>query len=66
MEFKTINKEHKQILEIFTKEIEGFIYRITDNDHHKSFYNFKPVIKNAKTLHNNIGKELDNINDKAK
>jgi len=61
MEFRAVNKEHKQILEIFTKEIEGFIYRITDNQHYQSFSNFKPVIKNAQTLHNNIGKELDNM-----
>ena len=59
MELKSINKEHEKILEIFTKEIEGFIYRITDNEHYQSFSNFKPVIKNAQTLHNNIGKELE-------
>ena len=62
MKFKTLNKEHKEILDDFTNDVEGFIYRITDDNNHKSFRNFKPVISNAKTLHNNIGKELEKMN----
>ena len=58
MNFKTLNKEHKEILDDFTNDVEGFIYRITDDQNHKAFRYFKPVITNAKTLHNNIGKEL--------
>ncbi len=61
MDIKTINKEHAKILEVFTTEVQGFIYRITDNKHHQAFDNFKPVIKNAERLHNNIGKELENM-----
>ena len=58
MKFKTLNIEHEEILLDFTNDVEGFIYRITDDQNHKAFRNFKPVITNAKTLHNNIGKEL--------
>ena len=61
MNFKTLNKEHKEILDDFTNDVEGFIYRITDDQNHKAFRNFKPVITNAKTLHNNIGKELEKM-----
>lgn len=61
MEMKTLNKEHQVILEMFTKEIEGFIYRITDEKSSRAFYNFQPVINNAKQLHNNIGAQLENM-----
>jgi len=61
MNFKTLNKEHKEILDDFTNDVEGFIYRITDDQNHKAFRNFKPVIRNAKTLHNNIGGELEKM-----
>ena len=64
MNFKTLNKEHKEILDDFTNDVEGFIYRITDDQNHKAFRNFKPVITNAKTLHNNIGKELNQMDIK--
>ena len=62
MEMKSLNKEHKAILEMFTTEIEGFIYRITDDVKFNAFSNFKPVINNAKQLHNNIGAQLENMN----
>ena len=62
MKFKTLNNEHKEILDHFINEVEGFIYRITEDVNHKAFRNFKPVITNAKTLHNNIGKELKSMN----
>ena len=62
MKFKTLNNEHKEILDHFINEVEGFIYRITEDENHKAFRNFKPVITNAKTLHNNIGKELKSMN----
>ena len=61
MEMKSINKEHKAILEMFTIEIEGFIYRITDDTSFNAFANFKPVINNAKQLHNNIGEQLEKM-----
>ena len=62
MNFKTLNNEHKEILDDFINEVEGFVYRITDDENHKSYRNFKPVITNAKLLHNNIGKELKSMN----
>ena len=61
MEIKTINKEHKRILDVFTKEIEGFIYRITDEKKYNAFANFKPVLRNAQQLHNNIGDAIDKM-----
>ena len=61
MEIKTINKEHKEILDFFSTEVKGFIYRITEDEHSNSFRHFKPVISNATQLHNNIGKELKNM-----
>ena len=61
MEMKSLNKEHKAILEMFTIEIEGFIYRITDDKSFNAFANFKPVINNAKQLHNNIGSQLEKM-----
>tara|TARA_R100000808_G_C2059063_1_gene91293 strand:- start:176 stop:595 length:420 start_codon:yes stop_codon:yes gene_type:complete len=61
MTFKSLNKEHDEILNDFTKEVQAFIYRITDLDNHSAFRNFKPVLTNAKTLHNNIGNELKKI-----
>lgn len=61
MKLKTLNKEHKAILEMFTIEIEGFIYRITDDKSFNAFANFKPVINNAKQLHNNIGEQLEKM-----
>tara|TARA_R100000655_G_scaffold109787_1_gene165462 strand:+ start:1272 stop:1688 length:417 start_codon:yes stop_codon:yes gene_type:complete len=61
MKLKTINKEHKAILEMFIIEIEGFIYRITDDKSFNAFSNFQPVINNAKQLHNNIGNQLDKM-----
>lgn len=64
MKFKTLNIEHEEILLDFTNDIEGFIYRITDDQNHKAFQNFKPVILNAKTLHNNIGRELKQMDIK--
>jgi len=64
MKFKTLNIEHEEILINFTNDVEGFIYRITDDQNHKAFRHFKPVITNAKTLHNNIGKELKQMDIK--
>lgn len=61
MKFKTLNKEHKEILDDFTNDVEGFIYRITEDQNHNAFKNFKPVISNAKQLHNSIGKELEKM-----
>tara|TARA_R100000655_G_scaffold24_2_gene136 strand:+ start:3076 stop:3486 length:411 start_codon:yes stop_codon:yes gene_type:complete len=61
MEIKTLNKEHKKILDVFTKEIEGFIYRITDERKYNAFANFKPVLRNAQQLHNNIGDAIDKM-----
>jgi hypothetical protein len=61
MKLKTLNKEHKAILEMFTIEIEGFIYRITEDTSFNAFSNFKPVINNAKQLHNNIGEQLEKM-----
>ncbi len=61
MEIKTLNKEHKMILDIFTKEIEGFIYRITDEKKYNAFANFKPVLRNAQQLHNNIGDAIETM-----
>ena len=29
MNFKTLNKEHKEILDDFTNDVEGFIYKTT-------------------------------------
>tara|TARA_R110002020_G_scaffold198582_1_gene399746 strand:+ start:634 stop:1047 length:414 start_codon:yes stop_codon:yes gene_type:complete len=58
---KSLNKEHKAILDMFTIEIEGFIYRITDDLKFNAFANFKPVINNAKQLHNNIGAQLEKM-----
>ena len=46
---------------MFTIEIEGFIYRITDDTSFNAFANFKPVINNAKQLHNNIGEQLEKM-----
>ena len=62
MEMKSLNKDHKRINESFVKTIEGFIYRITDDHNFRSFNHFKPVLTNAQTLHNNIGKELESLN----
>ncbi len=53
MKLKTLNKEHKAILEMFTIEIEGFIYRITEDTSFNAFSNFKPVINNAKQPYDN-------------
>lgn len=61
MKLKTLNKEHKAILEMFIIEIEGFIYRITEDKSFNAFSNFQPVINNAKQLHNNIGNQLDTM-----
>ena len=62
MEITTLNKKHKLILEMFVKEIEGFIYRITEDQKFGAYNNFQPVISNAKQLHNNIGKQLEDMN----
>ena len=55
MDIKSLNKKHEVILELFVKEIEGFIYRITEDQRFGAYNNFQPVISNAKQLHNNIG-----------
>ena len=60
MEIKTLNKEHEMIIKGFKKEIEGFVYRITEEENWQSFKHFKPVLSNAEQLHNNIGNELQN------
>lgn len=58
MEIKTLNKEHAKILDNIIKDVEGFIYKITDDVNYYKFKNFIPVMSNAKELHNNIGREL--------
>tara|TARA_R110000744_G_scaffold104220_3_gene199662 strand:+ start:1983 stop:2402 length:420 start_codon:yes stop_codon:yes gene_type:complete len=62
MEIKTLNKEHGKILNGFINDVERFIYIITDDKNFYKFKNFKPVISNAKELHNNIGRELKSMN----
>tara|TARA_R110001599_G_scaffold79091_2_gene214442 strand:- start:447 stop:872 length:426 start_codon:yes stop_codon:yes gene_type:complete len=62
MEIKTLNKEHGKILNGFINDVERFIYIITDDQNFYKFKNFKPVISNAKELHNNIGRELKSMN----
>tara|TARA_R110000796_G_scaffold74295_1_gene166906 strand:+ start:164 stop:553 length:390 start_codon:yes stop_codon:yes gene_type:complete len=61
MEIKSINDQHKQIIDSFTNEIEKFVYRITDNNNHKSFKHFLPVIQNIQQLHNNVADELETL-----
>lgn len=58
MEIKTLNNNHKKILNEFIIDVEGFIYRITEDSNFNKFNNFKPVLSNAIELHNNIGNEL--------
>lgn len=62
MDIKSLNKKHQVILELFVTEIEGFIYRITEDQKAGAYNNFQPVISNAKQLHNNIGNQIDNMN----
>jgi hypothetical protein len=62
MDIKSLNKKHQVILELFVKEIEGFIYRITEDQKFGAYNNFQPVISNAKQLHNNIGGQIENMN----
>lgn len=62
MEIKTLNKEHGKILNNFINDVERFIYIITDDKNFYKYKNFKPVISNAKELHNNIGRELKSMN----
>ena len=61
MEIKSINDQHKQIIDSFTNEIEKFVYRITDNNNHKSFKHFLPVIQNIQQMHNNVADELETL-----
>tara|TARA_R110000824_G_scaffold3988_4_gene19050 strand:+ start:8930 stop:9346 length:417 start_codon:yes stop_codon:yes gene_type:complete len=59
MEIKTLNNNHKKIINDFIIDVEGFIYRITEDANFNKFNNFKPVLSNAIELHNNIGNELN-------
>lgn len=61
MEIKTINRQHKEIIDSFTNEVEKFVYRITDNSNYKSFKHFLPVIQNIQQLHNNVADELETL-----
>lgn len=61
MEIKTINRQHKEIIDSFTNEVEKFVYRITDDSNYKSFKHFLPVIQNIQQLHNNVADELETL-----
>lgn len=58
MKMKTLDKRHQIIIDAFSKDVEEFIYKITDDKSYNAFQNFIPVLSNAKKLHNNIYNNL--------
>ena len=58
MKIKTLNEDHQEIIDQFYKDIESFIYDVTEGERFGSFQSFTPVKDAAINLHNELADEL--------
>ena len=55
----SLNNKHELILEQLVKEVDRFIYDITDNEKALLFQNFILLKRKAKQLHNRLGENIE-------
>ena len=61
MKVKALDSEYEEIINDFLKDIESFIYDVTEHEIFGSFQNFIPVKDAAINLHNELANELINL-----
>lgn len=58
MKVKNLDDEYAEVTTEFLKDIEAFIYNVTEHEIFGSFQNYIPVKDAAINLHNELAKEL--------
>jgi hypothetical protein len=57
---KTLNQKHHKILKEFTKDVDRFIYDVTEDQTINTFMNFIPLKRKAEMIHNKLGEDIEN------
>jgi hypothetical protein len=58
--FKTLNSEHKEIIENYFGMIDEFIYNITEDAEPEKWKMFQPLKSECIRLHNELGQDIEN------
>ena len=57
--FKTLNKEHKKIINNYFGMVDEFVYNVTEGEEVEKWKMFQPLKSECIRLHNELGKDID-------